>query len=120
VTAFFSASRAGDYPGKDPLVATLCIVELVGPCRFAGWDEDGEPIAVDNPTAWVQIAAVSKDQTRTTMRLFPMLVTKRAKREFHLDIGRELIYAYSGSRVIEAVTSSPRALEGARSLARSW
>lgn len=114
MTAFFSVSRAGDYPGKDPLVATLCIVELVGPCRFGGWGSDGEPIVVDNPTAWVQIAAVSKDQTRTTMRLFPSLVPKRTKREFHMDIGRELIYAYSGSRVIEAVTSSPRSLEGAR------
>jgi len=90
------------------------MVELVGPCRFAGWDEGGEPIAVDNPTAWVQVAAVSKDQTRTTMRLFPSLVSKRCKREFHIDLGRELIYAYSGSRVIEAVTSSPRSLEGAR------
>lgn len=69
---------------------------------------------VDNPTAWVQIAAVSKDQTRTTMRLFPSLITKRCKREFHMQIGRELIYAYNGSRVLEAVTSSPRSLEGAR------
>jgi hypothetical protein len=62
----------------------------------------------------VQIAAVSKDQTRTTMRLFPSLISKRAQREFHIDLGRELIYAYSGSRVLESVTSSPRALEGAR------
>lgn len=31
-----------------------------------------------------------------------------------MEIGRELIYAYGGSRVIEAVTSSPRSLEGAR------
>lgn len=95
-------------------MATLCIVELVGPCRFAGWGADGEPIVVDNPTAWVQVAAVSKDQTRTTMRLFPSLVTKKCKREFHIALGRELIYAYSGSRVLEAVTSSPRSLEGAR------
>lgn len=100
--------------GKDPLCATLAIVELVGPCRFDGWDDDGEPIVVENPSAWVQIAAVSKDQTRTTMRLFPSMMTKRAQREFQMEIGRELIYAYKGQRMIEAVTSSPRALEGGR------
>lgn len=100
--------------GKDPMVATLCALELVGPCRFNGWGNDGEPLVTDNPVAWVQIAAVSKDQTRTTMRLFPWLITKRAQREFHIDIGRELIYAYQGARVLESVTSSPRALEGAR------
>lgn len=48
------------------------------------------------------------------MRIFPSLVTKRAQREFQMDIGRELIYAYKGGRVIESVTSSPRALEGGR------
>jgi hypothetical protein len=99
--------------GKDPLAATLSVIELVGPCRFGGW-EDGEPIVVDNPSAWIQIAAVSKDQTRTTMRLFPQLISKRAQREFQIQVGRELIYAYHGDRMIEAVTSSPRALEGGR------
>jgi hypothetical protein len=100
--------------GKDPMIATFCAFEFVGPCRFGGWDSDGEPIGVTNRSAWVQIAAVSKDQTRTTMRIFPGLFTKRAIREFSIDIGREIIYADHGSRVIEAVTSSPRALEGAR------
>jgi hypothetical protein len=100
--------------GKDPLAAALSLIELIGPCRFAGWREDGDPLVVPNPSAWIQVAAVSKDQTRTTMRLFPSLITKRAKREYGIDIGRELIYALGGSRVIEAVTSSPRALEGGR------
>lgn len=100
--------------GKDPLVATLSAFELVGPCRFGGWSKDHEPIVVDNPSAWIQIAAVSKDQTRTTMRLFPTLFTKRAISEYTIAIGREIIYALHGQRVIEAVTSSPRTLEGGR------
>jgi hypothetical protein len=100
--------------GKDPLVATLACTELVGPCRFGGWGDDGEPIVVHNPTAWVQIAATSKDQTRTTMRIFPSLLTKRAKAEYSIDVGRELIYAHHGDQMIESVTSSPRALEGGR------
>jgi hypothetical protein len=31
--------------GKDPVGATLCATEFVGPCRFAGWDADGDPVA---------------------------------------------------------------------------
>lgn len=109
--------------GKDPIAAVLSAVEFVGPCRFAGWltvdrpDLDlvaGEPLAKVNPVAWIQIAAVSKDQTRNTMTLFPSLFTKECIREHGIDIGKELIYAYKGARRIEAVTSSPRALEGGR------
>ncbi|MBQ1164301.1 hypothetical protein KBZ21_40620, partial [Streptomyces sp. A73] len=31
----------------------------------------GQPLGVQHPAAWVQIAAVSQDQTRNTMTLFP-------------------------------------------------
>jgi phage terminase large subunit-like protein len=62
----------------------------------------------------VQIAAVSKDQTRNTMIIFGSLFTKRAIAEYSIDIGKEIIYAHKGLARIEAVTSSPRALEGGR------
>lgn len=100
--------------GKDPFGAVVAAFEFVGPCRFARWDGD-EPVGVENPAAWVQIAATSKDQTRTTMTLFPGLFTKRCVERHQIDVGKEIIYAYKGARRIEAVTSSPRALEGARS-----
>lgn len=100
--------------GKDPLGAALCCDEFVGPCRFGGWREDGTPLAVPHPAAWVQIAAVSKDQTRNTMTLFPGMFTREAIDEYQIDLGKEIIYAYRGRRRIEAVTSSPRALEGGR------
>jgi hypothetical protein len=87
---------------------------MVGPCRFAGFDADGEPLATENPAAWIQIAAVSKDQTRNTMRIFPTMISREAVAEFDIELGRELIYAHHGRQVIEAVTSSPRALEGGR------
>lgn len=100
--------------GKDPVGAALCCTEFVGPCRFGGWKSDGTPIAVPHPAAWVQIAAVSKDQTRNTMTLFPGMFTQEAIDEYQIDLGKEIIYAYHGRRRIEAVTSSPRALEGGR------
>lgn len=100
--------------GKDPVGATLCAVEFVGPCRFGGRNAEGNPVAVPHPAPWVLTAAVSKDQTRNTMTLFPSLFSDEAIAEYAIDLGKELIYADRGRRRLEAVTSSPRALEGAR------
>jgi hypothetical protein len=101
--------------GKDPFGAWLCIVEFVGPCRFSHFDRTGWPIAKQHPAAWVQIAAVSRDQTRNTMTLFPGMISKRAISTYKIDMGKEIIYAEGGKKRIEAVTSSPRSLEGQRS-----
>lgn len=100
--------------GKDPVGATLCAVEFLGPCRFGGWDRQGKPVAVTHPAAWIQTAAVSKDQTRNTMTLFPGMFTRECRSEYGIDLGKEIIYAHHGAKRIEAVTSSPRALEGGR------
>ncbi len=99
--------------GKDPVAAALCAAEFVGPCRFAGWNE-GRPYAKPHPAAWIQVAAVSKDQTRNLMTLFPAMFSRRAIDNYKIDMGKELIYAHKGRCRIEAVTSSPRALEGGR------
>lgn len=100
--------------GKDPVGATLCAGELVGPCRFGGFDASGEPVAIPHPSPWVITAAVSQDQTRNTMTLFPSLFSDEAIAEYRIDIGKELIYALGGRGQLQAVTSSPRALEGKR------
>lgn len=109
--------------GKDPLAAVIAAVEFVGPCRFAGWamvdlpDKGlrmGDPVGKRHPRAWVQVAAVSKDQTKNTMTLFPGLFSPACVEEHAIDIGKEVIYAHHGRCRIEAVTSSPKALEGGR------
>lgn len=100
--------------GKDPFAAALAATELCGPCRFAGFDAKGVPVAAPHPSAWIQVAAVSQDQTRNTMTLFPGLLSPLAADEFSLDMGKTIIYANGGSARIEAVTSSPSALEGGR------
>lgn len=100
--------------GKDPVAATLCATEFVGPCRFAGFDGDGDPVAAPHPASWVLTAAVAKDQTRNTMTLFPSLFSDAAINEFRIDLGKEILYAQGGRCRLEAVTSSPRALEGPR------
>lgn len=101
--------------GKDPVGANLLSVEAFGPCRFAGWAKNDQPEATDVPDAWVQTAAVALQQTKNTMRLFPGLFTREARRHFRIQLGKELIHGLGDRRLIEAVTSSPTVLEGARS-----
>lgn len=114
--------------GKDPIVAVIALVEMLGPCRFAYWaeeedvDEDmniavGDPVGMENEVGWVQVVAVSAEQTKNTMKLLPTYISKQLMAEHgmtKLDIGKTFISAYGGSRVIEAVTSSPATLEGGR------
>jgi hypothetical protein len=100
--------------GKDPMGAAVSAIEFVGPCRFAGFDAKGNALSIPHPAAWIQTAAVSKEQTRNTMTLFPGMFSARAIDEYGIDLGKEIIYAEHGKKRIEAVTSSPRALEGGR------
>lgn len=100
--------------GKDPLAATLALIELCGPCRYNGREADNKPKARACAAPWIQIAAVSKTQTRNTMLLLPGMISKRMQTEYKIDIGKEIIYANGGRGQIQAVSSSPRALEGSR------
>jgi hypothetical protein len=100
--------------GKDPLLAVLCLVELVGPSRFSHWDEAGEPVGIPHPRAWVQVTAVNQSQTTNTMALIPSLMTDRFKAKYGVKDGAVLIRANGGKCRLEAVTSSYRALEGKR------
>lgn len=102
--------------GKDPLLAVMCLVEFAGPSRFAGWAEDGSPIGAPAYEPWVQVTAVNQDQTRNTMNLIPTLMTDAFQSRYAVKDGIERIRGRVGGSfaLIEAVTSSPRALEGKR------
>ncbi|MFI5863553.1 terminase [Streptomyces sp. NPDC051546] len=100
--------------GKDPLLAVLCLVELVGPSRFSHWDEAGEPVGKAHPRAWVQVTAVNQSQTTNTMALIPSLMSDAFKAKYDVKDGAVLIRAMGGKARLEAVTSSYRALEGKR------
>ncbi len=100
--------------GKDPIGACLCAVEAFGPCRL-GDLVAGQPVAIDEPNAWVQTAAVSLEQTKNTMRLFPSLFSAEAKAFYAIQVGKEMVHGLADTRLIQAVTSSPTTLEGARS-----
>ena len=93
--------------GKDPFSAALCWFEALGRCRLVNG------VLTQHPAPWIQVAAVSREQTRNTMTLLGPMLSKDAIAEFNVDLGKEIIYVRGGGR-IEAVTSSPRALEGGR------
>lgn len=99
--------------GKDPLAGALALVELCGPTEFSHFDETGEAVGKVKFDPWVQIAAVSQDQTRNTFTMFPTLVSPQLKEEYRLELHKTIVYDGRG-KMIEGVTSSPMALEGKR------
>lgn len=99
--------------GKDPLAAALSLAELCGPVVFSRWDENGEPVGAARSAAWVQVVAVSQDQTRNTFTLFPAMASEALRKRYELQINKTIIYAKGGG-MIEAITASPLAMEGKR------
>lgn len=99
--------------GKDPFSAALALAELCGPVAFSHFDENGQPVGKVRHAAWITIAAVSQDQTKNTFALFPVMISKRMKTDFGLDVNKFIIYSEAGGR-IEAATSSPASMEGNR------
>jgi hypothetical protein len=108
--------------GKSPLLASVAIAELVLPVLFAGWDGNGEPVArpwgtADSPPPWVQIAAVSEDQTDNTyLTLYEMLVANdgRAASDLGIDVGRTRLYLSGKPGRLEPVTAAAGSREGQR------
>lgn len=109
--------------GKSPFAGALALVNFAGPVCFDGWDADGNPVGVPwgtggRPPPWVQIAAVSEDQTDNTFAaLYAMLVANdhRAAIELGIDDGRTRLYLPSvpGSK-LEPVTASHGSRHGQR------
>ncbi|MGZ6053965.1 MAG: hypothetical protein ACXWOV_00130 [Isosphaeraceae bacterium] len=99
--------------GKDPLAAALALAELCGPVAFSHWGLDGQPVGKPRQAAWIQIAAVSQDQTKNTFRMFPVMISAQMKADYGLEVNKFVIYSAAGGQ-IEAVTSSPASMEGNR------
>jgi hypothetical protein len=104
--------------GKSPLLAALSCLEALGPVHFDGWDANGQPVGrpwSEVRTPWVQLAAVSDDQTRNTWA--PVLEMLRAEAPVH-DSYRltpmETFVSLPNRGRIEAITSSARTVKGAR------
>lgn len=100
--------------GKDPIAACLAMAGMFADVNFDSWGSDGKPIGRDQPNAWVQVVAVSQDQTKNTMKLFPSLISPEARKHYGIQVGKLNVWGMGDSRQIEAVTASVMAIEGGR------
>lgn len=100
--------------GKDPLAAVLSIVELIGPSQFSHWDADGNPVGRPHPDAYVQVTAVSEQQTENTRDVFPGLIPTRTRQAFNMDVQKEIIYANGAKQKLRTMSANFRSAEGGR------
>ncbi len=107
--------------GKSPFAAALAIEEFTGPVCFDGWDAHGQPVGVSwgvggRPAPWVQVAAVSEDQTANTYNaLYGMLTANGGRNadDLRIDDGRTRLYRKDmPSAFLERVTASAGSREG--------
>lgn len=99
--------------GKDPTAAGVSVGSLHAPILFDRWDGD-RPVGRDDPDAWTQICAVSQDQTKNTMKLFPGLIPQETRHHYGIQVGKLNVWSDGDRRQIEAVTSSFDSIEGGR------
>ena len=106
-------TRKAKGTGKDPFAAALALAELCGPVAFSHFNLKGDPVGKPRHAPWIQVVAVSQDQTRNTMSLMPVMVSKKLKDTYEVEVNKTVLHSGNGGR-IEAVTSSPHAMEGNR------
>jgi hypothetical protein len=99
--------------GKDPIAACLSVVSMFGEVTFDHWDGD-VPVGREEPNAWIQLVAVSLQQTQNTMKLFPSLISPEARRHYGIQVGKLNVWGMGDTRLIQAVTASPLTIEGGR------
>ncbi len=99
--------------GKDPIAACLAVASLFADVNFDRWDGE-RPVGREDPNAWVQLVAVSQEQTKNTMKLMPGLISFEARRRYGIQIGKLAVWGLDDTRQIEAVTNSVMAIEGGR------
>ncbi len=115
-------SRRSKGFGKSPMEAAKAIAELAGPVRFDGWNAQGNPVGrpwglKGDPSAWVQLAAVSEDQVENTHSVVYEFLTANdghAAEELKIDVGLTRSYLRDGAHrgKLEPVTASAGSREG--------
>jgi hypothetical protein len=113
-------SRRSKGWGKSPIEAAKAIGELAGPVVFDGWDSSGEPVgrpwgSGDLPAPWVQVAAVSEDQTDNTWSVLHHLLTANdgsAADELGIDAGLTRCFLRDRQGKAEPVTAAAGSREG--------
>lgn len=105
--------------GKSPLLGALCVVEALGDVVPDGWDAYGEPVGrpwATVRTPWVQLAAVSEDQTRNAWSPLLEMIREGAVLDAYpgVDPMDSFVSLPGGKGRIEYTTSSATSREGNR------
>lgn len=123
---FFAIDERGDFVyhsavlqrlkgwGKDPKAACLAVAAMFADVNFDHFDSAGRPVGREEPNAWVQLVAVSQEQTKNTMKLMPGLIPAETRRYYGIQIGKTSVWGLGDTRQTEAVTNSVMAIEGGR------
>jgi hypothetical protein len=100
--------------GKSPLASALGCCALGAPVVFDGFDSGGNAVGRPQASPWVQLAAVSEDQTVNTMALVLSMLREGDAADVMpgLDLGLTRIYTANGR--LEPVTASAPSREGQR------
>ncbi|MFP7366296.1 terminase [Corynebacterium callunae] len=110
--------RLAKGSGKSPFAAVLALLELFAPVRFLRFDDRvpggviGQPVKLP----WVQIAAVSREQTKNTFRMITAMVSKKNAPQLHRDYDFEVYKTQiqvAGGGKLETITSAASTQEGA-------
>lgn len=101
--------------GKGPFASAIICAEAdpEGPVRFAGWDASGEPVGQAVPTPWIQVTAVSEDQTDNVWSALQAMIELGSIAADIPDTGLTRINLPNGGK-IEPVTSSAQSRLGQR------
>ena len=108
------AKRAPQGWGKSPFLGAICLAELAGPTVFDGWDSQGEPVGVAPGSPWVQVAAVSEDQTDNTFAAAYAMVSNSELAGSVVDVGATRMFLAGRQGRLEPVTASAGSRLGQR------
>lgn len=103
----------GQKWGKDPILAAVDLFHAFGPCDFAGWDADGEPVGKPHPSPWIFVAALNDRQTDNTwLPLKAMLEASDLANLSGVDITLDLIRLPCGNPIERLTTTAYGRLGG--------
>lgn len=102
--------------GKSPLAAAIALAEFVGPVVFDYW-QGTVPFGRPWVNPWVQIAAVSEDQTDNTYHAIHDFLAPddgRVAKRLGIDLGLTRLHLVGRPGVLEPVTAAAGSREGQR------
>lgn len=101
--------------GKGPFAAAVICAEGApdGPVLFDGWNANGQPVGRPWATPWIQVTAVSEDQTDNVWKALQPMIERGSLAGAIPDTGLTRINLPGGGQ-IEPVTSSARSRLGQR------